>query len=61
MRDTPGPRESTATLEPSSIAMPDTPVAHEPQPREFTAFMTEQIETTRRIMDAAGLRANERQ
>jgi len=31
------------------------------QPREFTAFMTEQIETTRRIMDAAGLRANERQ
>jgi tripartite-type tricarboxylate transporter receptor subunit TctC len=25
-------------------------------PKEFTAFMTEQIETTRRIMDAAGLR-----
>ena len=25
-------------------------------PREFTAFMTEQIETTRKIMDAAGLR-----
>jgi tripartite-type tricarboxylate transporter receptor subunit TctC len=25
-------------------------------PREFTAFMAEQIETTRKTMDAAGLR-----
>jgi tripartite-type tricarboxylate transporter receptor subunit TctC len=26
-------------------------------PKEFTAFMTEQIDTTRKIMDAAGLRS----